>query len=262
MIEFLRLLAGTVLHRPYVFIFFGCYLFLAVTQLGWRKTALYTALAYLFAFSCEYSSVHNGFPFGPYQYIQATRDQELWIAGVPFMDSLSFTFLSYVSWQMAILLRLSAVVPSQEMPQRHLRNSWKTAALTGFLMMCLDIIIDPLALRGSKWFLGQIYYYPDGGIYFGVPISNFLGWWFVGFVVVMVYGFAERWLLAGRGPEGGAITYRFRSLGAPTLYFGVLGFNLGITFGIGETLLATVGTIIALLLFLPLPLSLAAKRSR
>ena len=30
--------------------------------MGWRRTALYTVIAYLIAFVCEYSSVHNGFP--------------------------------------------------------------------------------------------------------------------------------------------------------------------------------------------------------
>src|SRR5437016_13476708 len=103
MVEFLRLFAGTVALRPYVFTFLVAYLFLAVTSMGWRRTLLFTVLAYILAFCCEFSSIHNGFPFGLYYYIPETRNRELWIVGVPFMDSLSFTFLSFVSFELAVL---------------------------------------------------------------------------------------------------------------------------------------------------------------
>src|SRR5215510_15342184 len=106
MIHFFQLLLGTIILRPYVFIFFAIYLFLAVTNLGWRRAGLFTIVAYLTAFICEWSSAvaATGIPFGLYYYIDHTSDRELWIAGVPFMDSLSFTFLSYVSWELATTL--------------------------------------------------------------------------------------------------------------------------------------------------------------
>ncbi len=264
MMEAVRLLTGTIQLRPYVFIFFGCYLFLAIARIGWRRSTLYTVLAYLIAFGCEYSSIHYGFPFGLYHYIERTRGRELWIAGIPFMDSLSFVFLSYVSWEMANLLRLPTLIydhKAQRSQADRLDKSWVTAALAGTLMMYLDVIIDPLTLQGSKWFLGQIYYYPNGGAYFGVPVSNFLGWWFVGFVVVKAYGFVERCLFAGQAGEQEMARPWYQSLGAPIVYFGVLAFNLVITFWIGEILMGIFGTLITLLLFLPLILALTGKES-
>jgi len=33
--------------------------------------------------------------------------------------------------------------------------------------------------------LGSIYYYPSGGAHFGVPISNYLGWFFVAWIVIL-----------------------------------------------------------------------------
>ena len=44
----------------------------------------------------------------------------------------------------------------------------RLAGLTGVLMMWLDLVIDPLAVRGDRWFLGRIFYYPEPGRYFGV----------------------------------------------------------------------------------------------
>lgn len=252
MLHFLELLIGTVTLRPYVFIFFAAYLFLAITHIGWKRTALFTALAYAVAFACEWSSAvaATGFPFGLYHYIDNTSHRELWIAGVPFMDSLSFTFLSYVSWELATTL-LGRVQASwrdvQVLNGDEARRRWATAALAAFLMMYLDIIIDPVALLGDRWFLGKIYYYPNGGSYFGITIANFLGWYFVCFVIVRLFVWLEK-IVFGKSPNTAADVreYRYKALGPAGLYFGVLGFNLFMTFWIGELMLGVVGVIVIL----------------
>jgi uncharacterized membrane protein len=243
MLRFLELLAGTVVLRPYVFVFFACYLFLAVTNLGWKRTVLYTALAYAVAFACEWSSAvaATGFPFGLYYYIAETRDRELWVAGVPFMDSLSFTFLSYVSWELAVLLAARARAADDE----GVRRSWPVSLLAAFLMTYLDVIIDPVALRGERWFLGKIYDYPGGGIYFGVTIANFLGWFFVCLAILRLFVWLEPRIFKGERRVA-APAHPLKALGAVGLYFGVLGFNLLITFWIGEVALGVVGVIIVL----------------
>lgn len=249
--RFFQLLISTITLRPYVFVFFAFYLLLAVTHRGWKRTALFTVLAYTIAFVCEWSSAvaGTGIPFGLYYYIPATVDQELWIAGVPFMDSLSFTFLSYVSWELATFL-LGRVKASwrdlQVVNAEQVRSSWAAALLASFLMMYLDIIIDPVALRGDRWFLGKIYYYPDGGPYFGITIANFLGWYFVCLVIIRSFVRLER-LIWGTSKDGAGIRhYPFKAVGPVGLYFGVLGFNLFMTFRIGEILLGLVGVIIVL----------------
>jgi len=102
-IHFFELLIPTIAYHPYVFIFFVCYLFQVITHIGWRRAALFTTVAYAVAFLCEWSSAvaATGFPFGLYYYIDRTSHLELWIAAVSLMDSLWFTFLSYVSWELA-----------------------------------------------------------------------------------------------------------------------------------------------------------------
>src|SRR3989475_5631217 len=101
---FLRLLVGTLLLRPYVFVFLAAYLFAAVTRMGWAKTGAFTAVAWAIAYAAEFSSTRTGFPFGMYVYVDATRDRELWLANVPFFDSLSFTFLCYLGFALALFL--------------------------------------------------------------------------------------------------------------------------------------------------------------
>jgi len=264
MIHFFELLISTIAYRPYVFIFFGCYLFLAITHIGWRRAAVFTAVAYGVAFLCEWSSAvaATGFPFGLYYYIDRSSNRELWIAGVPFMDSLSFTFLSYVSWEVATILlgRLKASWRDvQVMNGGETRNRWATAALAAFLMMYLDIIIDPVALRGDRWFLGKIYYYPGGGSYFGITLANFIGWYFVCFVILRLFVSLEKVIFA-KAPRFKGRNYRYKALGPVGLYFGVLGFNLFMTFWIGERELGVVGVIIVLPLIVMIALALGRSR--
>lgn len=245
----LELLIGTVTLRPYVFIFFLCYLFLAITHIGRKRTLIYTVIAFLIAFLCEWSSAvaATGFPFGLYYYIPATTDKELWIAGVPFMDSLSFTFLSYVSWELAVTLLAKLQVSWRDVQKEAspmLRHSWAVTLLAAFLMMYLDIIIDPVALRGDRWFLGKIYYYPNGGSYFGITLANFLGWFFVCAAILRVFAWVEK--IFKPTDTKGNLNYPYKAIAPVGLYFGILGFNLFMTFWIGEKELGVVGAIIIL----------------
>ncbi|HWQ36457.1 MAG TPA: carotenoid biosynthesis protein [Blastocatellia bacterium] len=263
MVHFLQLLAGTVILRPYVFVFLLAYLFFAITHMGWKRTALFTALAYLVAFICEWSSAvaGTGFPFGLYRYIDTTRDRELWIAGVPFMDSLSFTFLSYVSWELAatVLGKSTILTDTLTLERERTRRRWSVTLLAAFLMMYLDIIIDPVTLQGERWFLGKLYYYPNGGSYFGVTIANFIGWFFVCFVILRLFIALDLALFGdGRGSRipVGVVDYPFKSLGPVALYFGILAFNLVMTFRIGERTMGWAGLFIALPLLLLVMMSL------
>ena len=267
MTHFFELLISTIAYRPYVFIFFACYLILAITHIGWKRTALFTALAYTIAFLCEWSSAvaATGFPFGLYYYIDRSSQRELWVAGVPFMDSLSFTFLSYVSWELATVLLGSLKAnwrDVQVMNSVDVRKRWSTAMLAAFLMMYLDIIIDPVALRGDRWFLGKIYYYPNGGSYFGITLANFLGWYFVCFVILRLFVALESVAFAkGSSFMDGVRSYRYKALGPVGLYFGVLGFNLFMTFWIGERELGVVGVIIILPLIVMIALAFGRVQS-
>jgi|SRR5215831_5269509 len=256
--ELFRLLVGTIELRPYVFVFFAIYLAIAITTIGLKRTVIFTAVAYTIAFLCEYNSSHgnSGIPFGIYRYIKSTQSRELWIAGVPFMDSLSFTFLSFVSYRLAILL-LARPAPVNSTPDaRHNRKTGivLVAALSGFLMMYLDIIIDPVTLQGSKWFLGEIYYYPNGGSYFGVTLANFAGWFLVCAIIVLAYAAVDSRLANPPRPLG-LRRFPFQSLAPAGLYFGILGFNIWVTFHIGETTMGLAGVFISLPLLLLLALS-------
>jgi len=222
------LLIGTFVLRPYVFGFLAAFLAAGAVDLGVRRTLLFAAWVGPLAWLAEFTSTRIGIPFGLYTYTGTTRAQELFIADVPLMDCLSFTFLAYAAFCLARVALAGRRVPAPVM-----------ALSAGVLMMLLDVVIDPVAVRGDRWFLGRIFFYPDGGVYFGVPLSNFAGWVVVGTLGVGGYltlGRLGGWTAtSGRQPWPGI-----------ALYYAVFGFNLAVTAWIAEWKLLVASTTVHL----------------
>ncbi|HSD52030.1 MAG TPA: carotenoid biosynthesis protein, partial [Candidatus Methylomirabilis sp.] len=272
LIDIPRLLWGSLILRPYVFAFLLLHLAGASALLGWRRTAAFTLITWGVALAAEHSSIRTGIPFGWYYYVPRTADRELWIAGVPFFDSLSFSFLLVASYGLAWFLladgdpkrnfrcqmsdvglpdprsgrplgvRAPSGCPTSGTPRP---GRLQHLILASLLFVLVDVVIDPVALRGDRWFLGQIYGYPEPGVYFGVPLANFLGWGVVGVTATALYHIWE-----GRLPELGLRWFCGRAALCPGLYFIVLVFNLAVTDALGEWRLLLSGVILTLPIFL------------
>ena len=255
------LLLRTVVLRPYVFLFLAVFLFAAQRLIGWRRTGLFFLITWLTAFLCEFSSTRTGIPFGWYHYTGSTVGQELYLSNVPFMDSLSFTFLLYASYCLTLVFLLPSndarlserststrlLLPALVLDPK-VADSSPALGLTVLFFAFLDMVIDPLALRGDQWFLGKIYYYPEPGVHFGVPVANYVGWALVGLIALAGYFAIDHRLppISTGLPADRSVTGDIL-LGCG-LYYAVLLFNLAVTFWIGEALLGMTG----LLIYLPI----------
>lgn len=266
--EFLSLLGKTLLLRPYVFIFLAIAMATSVWFMGKHRTGLFFLLTWVTAFVCEFSSTRTGIPFGWYVYTGSTVGQELYFSDVPFMDSLSFSFLLFTSYCLALTFLLPAQGRGLQMVMRadpSLRASRPVLGLTVLFFVLLDVVIDPVALRGDRWFLGKIYYYPEPGVHFGVPLANYGGWTVVGLIALGLYQRLDRWLPehdheevgvggTSSGPPPTMNVARALLFGC-ALYYGILAFNLAMTFWIGEPLIGITG----LLIYLPITAFLLLK---
>lgn len=239
----------TLLLRPYVFAFLAAAVLIAHRLIGWRRTGLFFGITWYTAFICEWSSTRTGIPFGWYHYTVVTEGQELYLSNIPFMASISFSFLLYASYCLALFFLLPAQGPAGKRrgwPALHFpleaRTSWPVVGLTVLFFVFLDIVIDPVALQGYRWFLGQIYFYAEHGVHFGVPITNYVGWAVVGAISLALYVPLDRNLPPVTRRRSHSVTGDVL-LGCG-LYYGVLLFNLGVTFWIGEPLIGTTGVLI------------------
>jgi len=260
----IHLLIATVALRPYVFVFLAAFLFISIVNYGLRTTLLFAALTYLAALACEWSSIHNGFPFGLYHYTEATRGRELWIAGVPIMDSLSFTFLGFASYTVALLINSPLYRRGADLrllDTWKLRRSPRVWLMAALFMVMVDFVVDPLSVRGSQWFLGRIFWYDPPGPHFGVPISNYRGWFFVGATAVGLFQALDGWLNRAVAKPLGILPWLpSRALLGPLLYAGIVTFGITMLFVIGAADIAWASVFI-FIPFLVLIISIVTRSS-
>ena len=208
------------IKRPYVIVFLVAFLFIAIRKWGVLKTLMWLAVCYFVALSSEIISTKTGFPYGWYKYIPYDLKGELKIFGIPFFDTISYAFLIFCGYSFA---------------EKAFGNKIHALIFGGALFtMLLNMIINPVTTMGDQWFLGKFYQFKYIGYYFGVPFSNFFGWYLTSAIAIGLN------LLINRRP--------FPNTGfLPTLLFSAIAiYNIMIAEFIGHWELATAGTLILL----------------
>lgn len=212
------------------------FLILSRLEQGWLRTGLWVLTSYLVALAAEWGSINHGIPFGVYVYHYDTLSRDLVVFGVPFFDTLSFSFLSYVSFSFAQFFLSPLWVKGldvQRVTAPEIRNELPVLLLGAFLMMVVDLIVDPVANLGKYWFLGDIYHYPDPGIHFGVTFANYRGWFVVAVVTILLNQAIDRRLTARERRLGRDLRLPHLfclGLFAPGFWAGIVLFQLGVTY--------------------------------
>jgi uncharacterized membrane protein len=161
-------LIGTVGGRWYVTLFGLTFLWCAVRQMGWRRTALYTVVAVTVGALAENGSVHLGFPYTRYAFNSNLRGDEIFIGDVPLMVPLSYTFMTYFAYASA---RLVASGPWRTRAPR----PWHEWILALVFAVWALWILDPVSRLGDRFYLGHLFRYEGSGFWFGLPLGSQLG---------------------------------------------------------------------------------------
>ena len=140
-------------------------------QFGWRGILAFAVICLLVSNAFENVSILTGFPFGHYHYSD-NLGPKLFL--VPLLIGLAYLGMGYLSWTVARLI-LDRVRPAAD-------RIFALPALASFVMVSWDLTFDPVAST-----IGQSWIWQDGGAYFGVPVSNFLGWYLTVFVFFQLF---------------------------------------------------------------------------
>jgi putative membrane protein len=127
-----------------------------------RGIAVFFAICLGVGGAVEIIGVRTNTPFGSYYFTDVMGPKFL---GVPLLLALAYVGMGYLSWTLANVILSAGTVNA-------LRETSKVAAplVASFIMVAWDFSMDPVwstILHAWVW--------RDGGPYFGVPISNFVG---------------------------------------------------------------------------------------
>jgi uncharacterized membrane protein len=121
--------------------------------------------AALFGFGSEVIGVRYGWPFGAYQYTDVLAPK-LW--GVPLVIACAWVVLA------AYVRPLAAQLSAGRAAGVVIAAAWMTA---------IDLVIDPLAANALGYWRWE-----SAGAYYGIPATNFAGWFAVSLLIFAVGG--------------------------------------------------------------------------
>lgn len=138
---------------------------------GWRGILLFVAIAFVFGNFYENLSIATGFPFGHYYYTSALGPKLIY---TPLFINIAYFQMAFIAWNL-----------SEPLIDHH--SSGKHALVVqplvaSFIMVMWDMVIDPWSSTVS-----HAWRWKDGGAYFGVPFTNYLGWFLCVFSILFIF---------------------------------------------------------------------------
>ncbi len=138
----------------------------AMKRLRVRLGAVVAICIMLTTIFAESLGVHYGLIFGTYHYEQ---DFGVQLFGVPI--TIGF------AWVMVIFTSMAHYEFLLERKKTGV-GALIYSSVTSLLAVTMDLIIDPVAYVGREYWI-----WDEGGLYYQIPSQNFLGWFFVSFVI-------------------------------------------------------------------------------
>src|SRR5215217_3189399 len=146
--------------------------------LGALRAALSLLALAVFGYVVETIGVVTGFPYGPFHYGEALGGRILGL--VPYLLPISYAPLV-----------IGAVAASW---RSELQNRALWILRSALLLTLIDGVLDPGAASLGFWV------WPEGGAYYGVPLSNYAGWLLSGTLAAALLLATGRW--RGAPPPG------------------------------------------------------------
>ena len=164
----------------YVFAVFGMFTFLHAfwhgnERYGMKNMLIFFVLSFVVSTFFEALSVRTGFPFGNYHYNIPGPS----LLDVPLTTMILYFGMGYLAWS------VGHVLTGQCGKKLEGLYIFLTPFVGAAVMVMWDVVMDPINSTLADSWGGWVWH--DGGNYFGVPISNYLGWYFVVYLFMQLY---------------------------------------------------------------------------
>lgn len=141
---------------------------------GALRASQMLAVAFAIALTMEYLGSKHGLIFGAYRYTELLGPKVL--GQVPLIVPLAWFMMLYPSWAVAGTLTSSPLS----------RTLLAAGAMTAW-----DLSLDPRMVADGAW----VWEDPGALHYFGIPLSNFVGWFITAWLIYLA------WLTIDRAPQ-------------------------------------------------------------
>ena len=141
---------------------------------GWLNIITFVIISFFIGVFIEIIGTKTGLIFGGKYEFNLKLSPGPSISGIPLIIPLSWSGLTYM-----ILNYFELVLGGSFY---FLSNQNITLLfLPSILMVLLDLILDPIAVDEKRWS------WKKSGVYYGVPLLNFVGWLFTTFLILFIF---------------------------------------------------------------------------
>jgi putative membrane protein len=151
-----------------------------------RDIIVFFAICLVIGNIFENLGVRTGFPFGHYYFTESMGPK---LFAVPVLLGLAYLGMAYLSWTLARLILGNVRSPVAGFAVVTL------PVVAAFIMVAWDFSQDPVWST-----ILHLWVWQQGGAYFGVPMSNFLGWYLTVYVFYQLFAVYLRGRSTGPDP--------------------------------------------------------------
>ncbi|MFX1537200.1 MAG: carotenoid biosynthesis protein [Promethearchaeota archaeon] len=147
-----------------------------VKRYGPKNMSLFFVITFIISWIFEAMSIETGFPFGNYYY---TDHLGFKLGTVPLVIMPSWFMTGYLSWTMGstFLRNYGNSVEKKDL--------FLLPFISGFIMLMWDFCLDPIFSNIQEaWIWEEA---GSLGYYFGVPISNYFGWYLTIWLIFQIF---------------------------------------------------------------------------
>ncbi|MGY5876895.1 MAG: carotenoid biosynthesis protein [Candidatus Thorarchaeota archaeon] len=138
---------------------------------GWKNIIIFFTITIVISWCLESLSILTGIPFGNYYYTGIGK-----IGEVPWIIMPAYFGTGYLSWLIGHTLLNNYKSEVQG------KNIFLLPFIASFVMVMWDLSMDPiLSTIQGEWV------WVDPGFYFGVPLTNFVGWFITVYLIYQVF---------------------------------------------------------------------------